>query len=95
MSKRKKDKEFADLIREIDIEEFRSSVRGGFADFPDPRIGNRCVYPAWFMFLIILSGYLAGCNTIANITHFVDLRQDWFANLVGFGIEAPSYNTIW
>ena len=47
------------------------------------------------MFLVILSGYLAGCNTIADIVHFVELREAWFANLTGLEIQAPSYNTLW
>jgi hypothetical protein len=95
MAKRKKDKEFSDLIQEIDVEKFRSSIRGAFADFPDPRIATRCVYPTWFMFLVIMSGYLAGCNTIAEIAHFVVLREAWFANLAGPELDAPSYNTLW
>ncbi len=33
MARRKKDKEFADLTQEIDVEKFRAGVRGGFADF--------------------------------------------------------------
>lgn len=95
MAKRKKDKEFLDLTQEIDVEKFRASVRGAFADFPDPRLSARCVYPAWFMFLVILSGYLAGCNTILDIAHFAELRESWFTNLVGLKTGVPSYNTLW
>jgi predicted transposase YbfD/YdcC len=95
MAKKKKDKVFADLTQDIDLDKFRISVRGAFSDFPDPRVATRCVYPAWFMFLAILSGYLAGCNTIADIVHFVELREAWFANLAGLEIQAPSYNTLW
>jgi predicted transposase YbfD/YdcC len=47
------------------------------------------------MFLVILSGYLAGCNTIADIVHFAELREAWFADLAGLEIQAPSYNTLW
>jgi len=95
MAKRKKDKAFADLTQDIDIEKFRASIRGDFAEFPDPRVAARCVYPAWFMFLVIISGYLAGCNTIADIAHFAELRKTWFANFAGREIDAPSYNTLW
>lgn len=95
MARKKKDKEFSDLTQEIDIDKFRESIRGSFADFPDPRIATRCVYPAWFMFLVILSGYLAGCNTIADIAHFAVLRENWFASLTGRKVDAPSYDTLW
>jgi predicted transposase YbfD/YdcC len=95
VTRKKKDKEFADLTQDIDVEKFRVSVRGAFADFSDPRAVTRCVYPAWFMFLVILSGYLAGCNTIADIAHFAELREPWFANLSGLSIGVPSYNTLW
>ncbi len=95
MAKRKKDQEFANLTQEIDVEKFRASVRGGFADFPDPRVAGRCVYPTWFMFLVILSGYLAGCNTIADIAHFAELREGWFMTLAGLDTGIPSYNTLW
>src|SRR5690606_23448623 len=95
MAKKKKDKEFTDLTQEIDIDTFREGIRGSFSDTPDPRITSRCIYPAWFMFLVILSGYLAGCNTIADIAHFATLREKWLASLAGLEVEAPSYNTLW
>jgi predicted transposase YbfD/YdcC len=95
MAKRRKDKEFADLTQDIDLEKFRASIQGGFADFPDPRLVGRCVYPAWHLFLVILSGYLAGCNTIVDIAYFAELRADWFANLFGVETGAPSYDTLW
>ncbi len=47
------------------------------------------------MFLVILSGYLAGCSTIADISHFAELRESWLTNLTGLEIRAPSYNTLW
>lgn len=95
MARRKRsDKEFIDLTQEIDVEKFQDSVKGGFVDFPDPRITSRCVYPAWHLFLVILSGYLAGCNTIDDIAYFAELRTDWFASLTG--VETiPSYDTLW
>lgn len=71
MPKRKtSDKQFEDLSKSIDLEKFKHSVQSNFGDFSDPRVTNRCIYPAWYLFLVILSGYLAGCNTIADIAHF-------------------------
>ncbi len=40
-------------------------MRGSFSDFPNHRITSRCIYPIWYILLVILSGYLAGCNTVA------------------------------
>ncbi len=96
MPKRKtSDKQFADLSKAIDLEKFIRNVRSNFEDFPDPRIANRCIYTAWYLFLIILSGYLAGCNTIADIAHFAEIRAHWFAGLLDRKVSTPSYDTIW
>lgn len=93
--RRTSDKKFADLQKEINLEAFKENIKSSFADFPDPRISGRCIYPVWYLFLIVLSGYLAGCNTIADIAHFAELKANWFANLVGLKVAAPSYDTIW
>ncbi len=96
MPKRKtSDKHFLDLTKEIDLEQFKENVKSNFADFPDPRISTRCFYPAWYLFLVILSGYLAGCNTISDIAHFAEIRAHWFANLIDFKASGPSYDTLW
>lgn len=96
MPKRKtSDKNFADLQTEFDMENFQESIKSNFKDFPDPRVDSRCKFPMWYLFFVILSGYLAGCNTIADIAHFVELRQSWFADLTGQKLSAPSYDTFW
>lgn len=92
--RKRSDKEFANLTKEIDLEKFQASVKGRFASFSDPRATGRCLYPAWYLFLVILSGYLAGCNTIDDIAYFAELRADWFASLTGV-TTIPSYNTLW
>lgn len=96
MPKRKTtDTNFIELQREIDSEKFLDNVKSNFKDFPDPRIGSRCDYPMWYLFLIILSGYLAGGDTIADIAHFAELRKNWFADLTGLKLSTPSYDTLW
>jgi predicted transposase YbfD/YdcC len=96
MPKRKtSDKQFIELEKEIDLEKFSINIKSSFSDFPDPRIETRCIYPMWYLFLVILSGYFAGCNTIADIAHFAELRASWFADLVDKKVPAPSYDTIW
>ena len=96
MPKRKTyDKQFADLSKEIDLKKSKQNVKSSFGDFSDPRVEKRCVYPAWYLFLIILSGYLAGCNTIADIAHFAEIRAPWFADLISHKVSGPSYDTIW
>ena len=49
----------------------------------------------WYLFLIILSGYLSGCDTVADIAHFAELRGSWFTGLTGLKLSIPSYDTIW
>jgi len=96
MPKRKtSDKNFIELQKEIDSKKFLENVKSNFKDFPDPRIGSRCDYPMWYLFLIILSGYLAGCDTVSDIAHFAELRGNWFAGLTGLKLSIPSYDTIW
>lgn len=94
MPKRKTtDKVFQDLTQEIDIVELQASIKTFFEHFPDPR--NRWLYPAWYLVLIILCGYLSGCNTIADIAHFAEVRNGWFNSLLGLNFRAVSYDTIW
>src|SRR5437016_4841580 len=93
--KKSLDNQFRNLIEEIDLERFRDSVKSNFADFPDPRKTSQCLFPAWYLILILLCGYLAGCNTLDEITHFAQLRASWFAMLLGKDCPAPSYNTLW
>jgi predicted transposase YbfD/YdcC len=96
MPKRKiTDKQFSDLQKDIDLEKFKESVKSNFSDFPDPRDCKRCIYPMWYLFLVVLSGYLAGCNTIADIAHFAELRASWFQGLTGREVGSPSYDTLW
>jgi predicted transposase YbfD/YdcC len=96
MPKRKTtDKHFTDLQKEIDQKKFLESVKSNFKDFPDPRFSNRCTYPMWYLFLVILSGYLSGCDTIAEIAHFAELRKNWLVELTKSELSAPSYDTLW
>jgi predicted transposase YbfD/YdcC len=87
-------KEFLDLSKHLNAKAFAISVQGSFHDFPDPR-KYEVFYPAWFIVLIILSGFLAGCNTIKDIAGFARLRAGWFAETLGMVIKIPSYDVIW
>lgn len=93
--KKKKDKNFLELTKEIDIEKFRESIESEFNNFSDPRDTNRVKYPAWYLILVILCGYLAGSNTIEDIADYAKLKGAWFSELTGTSLGAPSYNTIW
>lgn len=74
MPKRKTtDKEFQDLTKQVDIVELQANIKLFFQYFPDPR--NRWTYPVWYLILIILCGYLSGCNTIADIAYFAEVRN--------------------
>jgi hypothetical protein len=96
MPKRKTiDKSYQDITKEIDLKTLQESVRTFFSQFPDPRNINRIVYPAWYLILIILCGYLSGCNTIAEIASFAEMKNTWFCNLLGIEMKAVSYDTIW
>lgn len=94
MPKRKTvDKEYRDLTQDIDLKALQENVRTFFKDFQDSR--RSPIYPAWYLILVILSGYLSGCNTIADIAHFVELRGPWLNSLLGLSFGHLSYDTIW
>lgn len=94
MPKRKNsDKTYQDLTQDIDIEALQDSIKTFFAHFPDPR--QRWIYPAWYLILLMLCGYLAGCNTIADIAHFAEMRYRWLNALLGLNFKPVSYDTIW
>jgi hypothetical protein len=81
MPKRKTvDKAYQDLIQDIDVKALQESIETFFAYFPDPR--QRWIYPAWYLILLILCGYLCGCNTIADIAHFAEVRYGWLISYI-------------
>jgi len=80
---------------ELDIELFRESIKGAFVDVADPRDPDLTVYPLWYLLLIVLTGYMSGCNTIADLEAFGRLRHSWLVGVTGAATEAPSYDTIW
>lgn len=79
----------------IDIAEFRESVRGAFQDVEDPRDVDRIVYPMWYLLLIILAGYMSGCDTVSDLEAFGRLRHDWLVGLTGVATRSPSYDVLW
>lgn len=94
MPKRKTvDKEYQDLTKNIDVIELQENIKSFCLHFPDPR--KRYVYPPWYLILVILCGYLSGCNTIADIAHFAEARNSWLNALLGLSFNAMSYDTIW
>lgn len=96
MPKRKvTDKTYRDITQEIDVEALQANIRAFFLTFPDPRSRSKSVYPAWYIVLVILCGYLSGCNTIADIAHFAELRNGWLNTLLGVNFGCISYDTIW
>lgn len=88
-------KEFLELSASIDVNKFAESVRGAFHGFIDYRREGRTFYPAWFIILGSLSGYLAGCDTLQDIAVFMRVKNQWFAELLHTPVKAPSYNVIW
>jgi predicted transposase YbfD/YdcC len=93
--KKRIDKKFLELTKEIDIEKFRDSVKSEFHNITDLRDSKRIKYPAWYVTLVILCGYLAGCNTIEDIADYSSLKGAWFSELTGTTYGGPCYNTIW
>ena len=65
MPKRKtSDKTYQALIQDVDVKALQESIKTFFVHFPDPR--QRWIYPARYLILLILCGYLCGCNTNLN-----------------------------
>jgi predicted transposase YbfD/YdcC len=89
------DDTFKDLTKEIDNKEFAESIKAAFADFPDPRQRGKIVYPIWYLLLVILSGYLAGCDDIDAIVDFASFRKDWLNDVADEKFSPPSYDTLW
>jgi len=94
-SRKTSDKMFLELTSNVDAQALGDSVKNYFAQFPDPRSPERRVYPAWYVLLVLICGYLAGCNTIADIAHYAELRTDWFNGFLGTTFRSISYDTLW
>lgn len=94
-SRKEINKEFLELSKAVDVKQFAEAVRGAFHDFIDYRKNEKIFYPAWYIILGVLCGYLSGCNTIQDITMFMKVKNSWFAELLLTPVKAPSYNVIW
>jgi predicted transposase YbfD/YdcC len=88
-------KEFLELSKAIDVKQFAESVCGAFHGFIDYRRDGKIFYPAWYIILGTLSGYLAGCDNIQDVAGFMKMKNQWFAELLHTPVKAPSYNVIW
>jgi predicted transposase YbfD/YdcC len=96
MSKRPtKDPKFAKLKQDIDLELFALSIKGVFQDAEDPRQIAKTKYPFWFLMLLLLCGYLAGCNTVSDLTIYIEFNIGWINSLTRQTLSAPSYDTLW
>ena len=96
MPKRKTvDKDYQDLTTDIDVAALQENVRTFFLYFPDPRNGQRIMYPIWYIILVVLCGYLSGCNTISDIAHFAELKNGWLNTLLRLDFKPISYDTLW
>lgn len=90
-----KDPKFAELKKDIDLEQFATSVRGVFLETDDPRQLSKIKYPFWFLMLLILCGYLSGSNTVSDLAIYAEFNIESINALVGRTFTAPSYDTFW
>lgn len=92
-SRKTTDKKYQELICDIDVVSLQENVKKFLEHFPDPR--RRWLYPAWYLILLILCGYLSGGNTVADIAYFAEAKSQWLNNLLGTSYRPVSYDTIW
>lgn len=97
MSRRKSiDPKILEAAKQFDARTFSDTIRGEFANFPDPRRNQkRVLYPVWYLALIVLCGFFCGCNTIDEITEYALLQREWFASLFPEPLQPPSYGALW
>lgn len=87
------DREFHDLTQDVDLKSLQINIKKFFSDFPDKR--RSPVYPAWYIVMVLLCAFLSNCNTIADIAHFAELKNEWLNELLGSKFKPISYDTIW
>lgn len=92
-SRKNADGKYQDLIQDIDLVALQENAKAFFHKFPDPR--RRWIYPAWYLITLILCAYLSGCNTVADIAHYAEIRNAWLNSLLGVPFKPLSYDTIW
>lgn len=89
MPKRKTtDKEYQELIN-IDLQALKENVQNFLSNLPDLEFESRCLYPSWYLILIILCGYLSNCNTVADIAYFAEARGSWLNLSLGLNFSIP------
>lgn len=94
MTSKSRKKDYTDLEKEIDIEEFRDSVLSYFNSVPDPRKLGNITYKLEHIFFIILSAMLAGANSINQIAIFAKAKAKWIKRLIPID-TIPCYGIFW
>lgn len=97
MAKKKESvkREFVDIEKEINIQEFQKSVIFFFRNIPDPRAADNCEYLLPELLVIMLLAVFSGADDIADIHEYGNQKWRLLQVLFGPEFEPPSYNTFW
>lgn len=57
-------------------------------------MSKRCINRIVYLFMITLCGYLAECNTVADVAYFAEIKADRFTDLIGLKVAVSSPRMI-
>jgi predicted transposase YbfD/YdcC len=87
-------KQYNEIEKSIDIQNFVKSVEDSFAEIKDPRAPDNQTYSLLHILIMILTASIAGADSITAIQEYGVLKFAMFKNILGI-TKSPSYSVFW
>ena len=86
--------DYSDIEKELDLQSFIESIRGGFKNVLDPRSSDNQDYSLMSLIIMILCAVIAGANSITAVHQYAKIKIHMFNQLIGI-TRAPCYMVFW
>lgn len=90
-----KDRQFENIREKTDITQLARAVEEAFDECGDPRDPGRCIYPAWYLILILIMATMVGEGTVKDIAAWAHCNEDLLKEISKGKWGAPSYTALW
>lgn len=76
-----KDVQFDDIRQRTDVKALANAAEAAFRDFDDPRIADRCLYPAWTIILVLIMPTIAKGETVGDMALWSQPHEKWLREI--------------
>ena len=74
--------DYSDIEKELDLQSFIESIRGGFKNVLDPRSSDNQDYSLMSLIIMILCAVIAGANSITAVHQYAKIKIHMFNQLI-------------